>query len=110
MMDSVASTLNGTYVAIGVIALAVLATRYAGILGGGLIRPGPRAQRVLNALPACAMASIIAPAALRGSSTDIAAVALTFGLYLWTGRVVPSLLPGIALCVGGAHWHAGTFF
>lgn len=109
MTDAVAPGLMSTYIAIGVIALAVLTTRCAGILGAGLIRPGPRAQRVLNALPGCAMASIVAPAALRGSITDIAAVALTFGLYLWTGRVIVSLLPGIALCVAGAHWHAGTF-
>jgi uncharacterized membrane protein len=95
------------YVAIAVVALSVLATRCLGVLGGAVIRPGTRARRILNALPGCAMAAIVAPAAMRGTPTDIAAVALTFGLYLWTGRTIASLLPGLALCVLGAHWQAG---
>lgn len=96
------------YAAILTVALTVLATRSAGLLTASLFRPGPTAQRIINSLPGCAMAAIVAPAVLRGSLTDIAAVVISFALYLWTGRTILSLLVGISLCLIGAHWRAGT--
>lgn len=98
------------YLTIGLIALVVFTMRYAGILLGTVLAgSSPKVQRVINALPGCAMAAVVAPAALRGSPTDIAAVAITFGLYLWTGRTILCLLVGVSLCILGAHWHAGSF-
>ncbi len=97
------------YLTIAMAAGIVFTMRATGILGAHFLRTGPRAQRVINSLPGCALAAIVAPAAMRGTPTDIAAVALTFGLYLWTGRTILSLAFGVALCLGGAHWQAGTF-
>lgn len=111
MMDKLGQPdLMTAYLTIGLIAVVVFAMRYAGIvLGTVLAGSGRRTQRIVNALPGCAMAAVVAPAALRGTPTDIAAVAITFGLYLWTGRTILSLVIGVALCVLGAHWQAGSF-
>ncbi|MDW3205632.1 MAG: AzlD domain-containing protein [Alphaproteobacteria bacterium] len=98
------------YLTIALVALTVFGMRIGGmILGAALSSGGAKTQRIVNALPGCAMAAIVAPAAMRGTPTDIAGVALTFGLYLWTGRTILSLIAGVSLCLLGAHWRAGTF-
>lgn len=98
------------YLTIALVGLIVFSMRIGGmILGAALSSGGEKTQRIVNCLPGCALAAIVAPAAMRGTPTDIAAVILTFGLYLWTGRTILSLIAGIALCLAGAHWQAGTF-
>lgn len=97
------------YALILMVAVTVFAVRGLGVVGGRFLRlaDGPM-RRVIDCLPGCALAAIVAPAAMRGNPTDIAAVILTFALYLWTGRTILSLLAGLALCIAGAHWQAGS--
>jgi uncharacterized membrane protein len=98
------------YAIILMVALTVFAVRSLGVVGARFLRltEGP-ARRVIDCLPGCALAAIVAPAAMRGSPADIASVALTLALYLWTGRTIVSLLAGLALCLTAAHWQAGSF-
>lgn len=98
------------YAIILMVAATVFAVRSLGVVGTRFLRltDGP-VRRVIDCLPGCALAAIVAPAAIRGSPTDIASVILTLALYLWTGRTILSLLAGLALCVTGAHWQAGSF-
>ncbi|MCB9947759.1 MAG: AzlD domain-containing protein [Rhodospirillaceae bacterium] len=89
--------------AIGIMGAIVWATRLCGFaLAGWLVR-GPLAQRVLQGLPGCAFAAILAPAVVRGSATDMVALVAALGLFQLTGRVMASVALGIALLVLGAH-------
>ena len=90
-------------IAIAMMGAIVWTTRLCGYgLAGWLVR-GPLAQRVLQGLPGCAFAAILAPAVVRGSLIDTAALVAALGLFQLTGRVMASVALGIALLVLGAH-------
>jgi len=97
------------YIAIAVTAVTVFATRLAGYVGGRVIRLDGRARRIVNALPGCALAAIVAPAVMRGSPLDVAIILGTLALYIWSGRMLVSLVLGVALCVVSGHYTAGSF-
>ena len=97
------------YAAIAITAVRVYATRLAGYVGGRIIRLDGRARRIVNALPGCALAAIVAPAVMRGTMLDVAIVLGTLALYLWSGRMILSLMLGVALCVVSGHYAAGSF-
>ena len=90
-------------IAIAMMALIVWATRLGGYaLASWLVR-GPLAQRVLQGLPGCAFAAILAPAVLRGGVIEAAVLVVTLGAYHVTGRMMVALGLGIGLLILGAH-------
>lgn len=97
------------YTAIALTAVTVFALRLAGFLGGRMVNLDGRARRIVNALPGCALAAIVAPAAMRGTPVDVAIVVGIFAMFLWTGRTVLCLMLGVGLCVLSGHYAAGTF-
>ena len=90
-------------IAIGMMAVIVLATRLGGYaLASWLVR-GPAAQRVLQGLPGCAFAAILAPAVLRGGLIEAVALVAALGAFHVTGRMLASIGLGVGLLVLGAH-------
>ena len=91
--------------AIGAMAAVVYATRALGVLVAGRIGNNPRFRRLIETLPGCAMAALLAPAALHATTVELAALALASAIYWQSGRVLLASLTGIAVLVAGS-WFA----
>ena len=79
------------------------ATRVAGFLLASLLGDRPHIRSVLDVLPVCALAAVLAPAALEGGPMDLAALIVTGITYHFSSHVMLSLALGLTVLVGGAH-------
>lgn len=102
MSGEIAGT-GTTLFALVMVGLTVYATRILGLLLAPLLNRLPRTRRVIQVLPGCALAAVIAPPTVAAAPVQIAAVAITFGLYWFTRRAFVALGIGCALLVAGAH-------
>ena len=78
--------------------------RISGYLAGTLFRNIDRHRTTLEALPGCALMSILAPAALKGSPLELSALASTVACMWVTGNVLISSLIGIGILLAGGLW------
>lgn len=79
------------------------ATRVAGFLLASILGDRPHLRSVLDVLPVCALAAVLAPAALEGGPIDLAALIVTGITYHFSSHVMLSLILGLTVLVGGAH-------
>ncbi|MDF1721418.1 MAG: AzlD domain-containing protein [Minwuia sp.] len=91
------------WIAIGMLTVVVFASRYLGYAIGNHVPARGRLRRLLNVLPGCAIAAVVAPQIAHAGPFQIAVLAVA-GIALWlTGQVAVGLLLGLGLLVGGAH-------
>jgi len=83
--------------AIAVMALIVYATRVGGIVLAQALINRPRARRLMEVLPGCALMATVAPAVTRGSWIDLTAVAVLLTLHRITKRPLIAILGGFAM-------------
>ncbi len=81
-------------------------TRVAGVLLAPRLAKSERVRQVLDIMPGCVIAAILAPAALRGGPVELAALAITVAAQFLTGRVLVSLTLGLVTLISGAHLSA----
>lgn len=90
-------------IAIVMMGLITYATRSAGVLLAPYLARSLRIRKVLDILPGCAIAAILAPAAVRGGPGELAALAVTVATQVKTGRTLLSLTLGLVTLIVGAH-------
>lgn len=78
--------------------------RISGYLTGTLFRNIERYRTVLEALPGCALMTILAPAAMKGSPLELGALACTIAVMWVTSNVLLSSMTGIGLLLAGGLW------
>jgi len=78
--------------------------RISGYLAGTLFRNIERYRSLLEALPGCALMTILAPAAMKGSPLELVALACTIVTMWITGNVLLSSIIGIGLLLGFGLW------
>ncbi len=91
------------WIAIALLTLVVFASRSLGYLLGSRVPEQGRLRRLLNVLPGCAIAAVVAPQIAAAGPFQMAALAIS-GLALWfTGEVAVGLVLGLGLLIAGAH-------
>ncbi len=85
--------------AVALMAGAAYGCRLVGYLIGRVAGQSPAVRRVLDALPASAMAAVIGPALVGADLLELAAAAVTAGVFLVSGRFLASLSAGAAVLV-----------
>lgn len=91
------------WIAIALLTLVVFASRGLGYLLGSRVPEQGRLRRLLNVLPGCAIAAVVAPQIAAAGPFQWLALALS-GLALWfTGEVAVGLVLGLGLLIAGAH-------
>lgn len=95
--------IGGPVLAILMMGAITYATRITGVVLATHLAGSPKIRRVLDSLPGCAIAAILAPAAVRGSFVELVALAATVAVQWLTGRTFLALALGLAILIGGAH-------
>ena len=85
--------------AIALMAAAAYGCRLLGLLVGTWAGQSAGLRRVLDALPASAMAAVIAPALVGAAPVELAAAGTTAALFLASGRFLVALSAGTAVLV-----------
>jgi uncharacterized membrane protein len=96
---SEAATL-GVMVAIGVMAFVTYLCRISGYALMRYVPLTPRVRRGLNVLPGCIIISAIAPIALRGGTTALAALAIAILVMIWRRSELLALVAGLLVVTG----------
>ena len=89
--------------AIGLMCVVTYATRVGGYLLASRLTDSPKLRRTLEVLPGCAIAGVLAPAAVRGDVIELAALAVTGIVFYRTGQVMLGLGFGIGILLVGGH-------
>lgn len=98
MVDSLSA-----WIAVALLTVVVFASRYLGYAIGSHVPVEGRLRRLLNVLPGCAIAAVVAPHIADAGPLQMVALAAS-GIGLWvTGQVAVGLLLGLGLLIGGAH-------
>lgn len=95
---------TSTMIAIIMMGLIVYACRITGYLVGIQFSGIDKYRTILEALPGCALAVVLAPAAMNGAPHEIAALAATMIMMWFTGSVPVSTLLGLAILLAGGYY------
>jgi len=96
----------GALLAILMMGCIAYGCRVSGYLTGIRFRNIERYRALLEALPGCALMTILAPAAMKGSPIELAALGCTVVVMWITGNVLLSSIVGIGLLLGAGLWLA----
>ncbi len=99
-MTDTASALLAIFM-MGAIAFAC---RTSGYLIGIQFKNIQKYRPLLEALPGCALMTILVPAALKGSSLELGALAFTLTAMWFTNNVLLSSIIGISILLAGGVW------
>jgi len=91
------------WIAIAMLTVVVFASRFLGYALGSHVPERGRLRRLLNVLPGCAIAAVVAPQIAATGPFQMLALALS-GLALWfTGQITVGLVLGLGMLIAGAH-------
>ncbi|WP_164516380.1 AzlD family protein [Minwuia thermotolerans] len=97
------STGTEAWLAIGLVALVVFASRASGYFLGSKVREDGRLRRLFDVLPGCAIAAVIAPVIVRAGAVEIVALAAAASLLWFTHNLGLALASGLVVLIAGAN-------
>lgn len=93
-----------TWLGIAVLALFTYLTRISGYLLGSRIQEGSRVHQVIQTLPGCAIAAVLAPSLIHGSPLEITAILSGVLYFHFTNQLLGGLAVGLVISILGTHW------
>lgn len=91
------------WLAIGLVAAVVFASRASGYFLGSWINEHGRLRRLFDVLPGCAIAAVAAPVVFQAGPVDLVALAAAAALLWFTSNIGLALASGLALLILGAN-------